>query len=295
MRQFFGRFTLLSLLSLTGLFAAPTCSNRDFNGVYGMLARGTVSIVPPPLTPLIGPVIRLSRVTADGKGKVSVESHASYNGYIVREPFSGTYSVSPNCTIAFKFGVPLPIVVGGAVLGLSDPFPFEFLGALGDSGADVAAGVTSVSFGPPGSVIRVRMRRQDNDYGRNDDRQLACSERDLNGGYQLEMYGDVINTTSYPWPPLPFPVFSFSRHGTLTFDGHGGFNGDTSADYGGQGIAREALAGTYSVDRFCNVTIRYSHGAAFTWLGVITDGGKGANLLVTSPAGAAIAGTLLKQ
>ena len=36
-------------------------------------------------------------------------------------------------------------------------------------------------------------------------------------------------------------------------------------------------------------------GASFTWRGVITEGGDGANLLVTSPDGAVIGGTLLRQ
>ena len=184
------------------------------------------------------------------------------------------------------------------------PYPFNSPAPWGDSGADLLADVAHVFApspfqipgDPPGSTIRVHMRRQDNDYGRNADKKLSCSMKDLSGGYQLDLYGDVFNTTLYPWPPLPHGApKAFTRSGTLTFDGKGGFRGNTVANYGGLFVTPEALAGTYSVDSSCNVTVNYTLGSLYTWVGMITDGGGGANLLVSSPVGSVLAATLRKQ
>lgn len=51
-----GRITWLLLLSLAVAqdvhAAAPACTNRDFNGEYGTIARGTLFVLPPVFAPL---------------------------------------------------------------------------------------------------------------------------------------------------------------------------------------------------------------------------------------------------
>ena len=50
MTHLLGRVTGLLLLSLAvapDVHAAPPCSNRDFNGVYGTIARGALFVLPP--------------------------------------------------------------------------------------------------------------------------------------------------------------------------------------------------------------------------------------------------------
>lgn len=297
MRHPVGRVTSVLLLSLAlaqNARAAPACSNRDFNGTYSTIARGTLFFLPPVFAPLIGPVMKVALTFADGNGHVSEITYASYNGVVFPEArYFGTYSVKPDCTIVLNWMDLLPIIVGGTVVQFSPLIPIQFTGALADGGADVLVGISAVQSGPPGAVIRVHMRRQDGDSGRDDDQNPACSERTLRGGYQVDMYGDVTDTSRYPWPPLP--VFAFARQGTLSFDGQGRFSGDTTASYGGLQVAQETLNGTYSVDSSCNVALRSTTTTPFTWRGAITDGGKGAVLLVTSPQGAVIGGTLLRQ
>jgi hypothetical protein len=296
MTHLLGRVTGLLLLSLAvapDVHAAPPCSNRDFNGVYGTIARGALFVLPPVFAPLVGPVIKVAQTIADGNGNVSEFSYATYNGIVVKEqPYFGTYSVNPDCTIVLNWMTPLPIVVNGTVVQFTPPIPLQFDGALADGGSDVLVRISSVLAGPPGSIIRVHMQRQPKDEG-SDDQTLACSERMLSGGYQLDLYGDVTDTSRYPWPPLPF--FAFARQGTLAFDGEGGFTGDTTASYGGLSVVPETLKGTYSIDSSCNVTMRSTSGAPFTWRGVMTGGGAGADVMVTSPQGAVIGGTLLRQ
>jgi hypothetical protein len=292
------RVTLLLLLSLAvaqDVRAAPVCSNRDFNGEYGTIARGTLFVLPPVFAPLLGPVIKVARTIADGNGNVSEFSYVSYNGQIFKEqPYFGTYRVNPDCTIVLDWMTSLPIIVNGALVQFSPPVPLQFVGALADGGSDLLVRISSVESGPPGSIIRVHMQRQNKNGGWDDDQDLACSERNLSGGYQLDLYGEVSDTSRFPWPPS-VPILSFARQGTLSFDGKGGFTGDTNASYGGLGVVQETLKGTYTIDSSCNVTILSTSGAPYTWRGVTTGAGEGADLLVTSPDGAVIGGTLLRQ
>lgn len=292
------RIVLLMFVSLAiarDVRASPGCSNRDFNGAYGTIARGTLFALPPAFAPLLGPVIKIARTVADGNGNVSEVSYASYNGHVFREAqYLGKYSVRPDCTIVFDWLNLLPVIVDGAVVQFSPPIPLQFVGALGAGGSDLSVGIASVLSGPPGSVIRVHMHRQDTDAGRDGDQNPACSVRILSGDYQIDMYGQVTDTARYGWP-ASLPIPSFSRQGTLSFDGKGSFSGDTYANYGGLSTVQETLTGTYAVDLLCNVTMRSTSGAAYTWRAVVTESGEGADLMVASPEGAAIAGTLLRQ
>lgn len=279
-------FSLLAVLTVApSLQAATTCGDGDFKGVYGMIARGDIAAVPDPVfTPIIGPVIRVSRVVTDGSGHVMSTSFASYNGFVLSEDFSGTYHVNPDCTVRFDLIVPLPIIVGPDTF-IPFPVPFVFLGALGEGGNDLEI---TIAF-PPGATIRVQLHRQDHNNGNDSDERLACSTKDLSGIYQLDMYGRVISQPLLPAGP-------FTRSGSLTFDGRGEFSGTTFTNYNGfPSPLPEVLTGTYSVSRSCKVAVSYSFaGQNYGWTGVLTDGGRGANLLETSPTGAVIGGTLLK-
>jgi hypothetical protein len=286
---------LLSLAVARDVRAAPACSNRDFKGEYGTIARGTLFELPPVFAPLLGPVIKVARTIADGNGNVSEIAYATFNGYVVKEqPYFGTYTVSPDCTIVLNWIDTLPIVVNGVVVQSAQNIPIQFVGALGDGGSDVLVRISAVESGPPAAVIRVHMQRQLEDRGSDDGQIPACSARMLTGGYQLDLFGDVTDTSRYPWP-ASVPILAFARQGTLSFDGNGGFTGDTSASYGGLRIVQEPLRGTYSVDSACNVTMSSTSGAPYTWRGMITGEGNGAVLMVASPQGAVIGGTLLRQ
>ena len=290
-----GLLLLLSLAVAQDVGAAPACSNRDFNGEYRAIARGTLFALPPVFTPLLGPVIKVARTVADGNGNVSETSYVTFNGSIFKEaPYFGTYTVNPDCTIVLNWLDSLPIVVNGTFVQFSPPIPLQFVGALANGGSDVLVRISSVAAAPPGSIIRVHMQKENMDGPADDNRSPACSERMLVGGYQLDMFGKVTDTSRYPWP-ASVPFLSFARQGTLSFDGNGRFTGDTTASYGGLSIVQETLKGTYSIDSSCNVTMVSTSGAPFTWRGVATEGGGGTDLVVASPEGAVIGGTLLRQ
>jgi len=288
MRLLLHRILILALTFSAGsaLRAEEHCGNSDFKGVYGVSASGDIVLIPPPFTALVGPFVRVGRLESDGQGNVSVQTNASYNGFILTEPFGGTYTVNPDCSIVFHLLVPLPILasIGPPPSGLVTvvTLPFTFVGALADDGRDVL----NLLADPPGAAIRVHLSKQGND-GEDDDHG-KCTSKVVSGGYQLGMSGRIV---AQP-PNLPG---SFARVGNVTFDGNGGFSGNTTASYGGF-ITPEALAGSYSVDALCNITMKYSlGGASYTWEGTLTNKSRGADLIVTHPPGAVVSGTLKKQ
>lgn len=299
MRRLLCRSTFLSLLAVLTIApsvqAAPGCSNRDFKGVYAMIAKGDIlGVILPAFNPTIGPVIRVSRVVADGNGNVKSDSNASYNGFVLREDFGGTYTVTPDCNIRYDLIVPLPFICAysnnhpacdGLETWVGVPVPFVFVGSIIEGGADVAIALAS----PGGATVRVHLVRQDDNNAPASDVEPVCSARDLSGIYQVDMDGKVIKQ-----PPLT--AGPFTRAGALTFDGRGQFSGMTFVNYVYGGSAtQEFLTGTYTVTSSCTFTMRYTlRGHEYGWLGVLSNGGLGAYVMVSSPLGAVIGGTLLK-
>jgi hypothetical protein len=61
-------------------------------------------------------------------------------------------------------------------------------------------------------------------------------------------------------------------------------------------IQAENFSGTYTVAKECSVTMHYTYnGVSITWSGAFFDRGSGVYLVVSNPAGSAIAGTLQQQ
>lgn len=278
------------LLLAPRLHAAPLCDNRDFRGVYGMQAKGDIyGVILPAFNPTIGPVVRVSRVVADGAGHVRADSYASYNGFYLHEEFAGVYTINDDCSIRYDLVVPLPFVCSyykshpacaGNDSFVGVPVPFVFNGSIIEGGADIAISLAS----PNGATVRVHLERQNS----NTFVESVCSERDLTGVFQVDMDGKVIDL-----PPLV--AGPFTRSGSLSFDGRGNFSGRTFTNYVNSGAAtEEVLTGTYTMSRDCLFTMRYTYkGNQYSWLGVMTNDGHKAFVMVSTP-GAVIAGTLLQ-
>ena len=90
---------LLTLVAVVSASAA-TCSNATLHGSYGLHATGTV--------PGGLPFAAVGRFTFDGKGNLTGKLFVRVNGNNVEPPeFSGTYSVSPDCTVTDSWGPPI--------------------------------------------------------------------------------------------------------------------------------------------------------------------------------------------
>lgn len=270
---------LLGVSTAQGLYAAPACSNKNLKGVYGMLATGTNIVAPPPAP--LGPIVWAGRVEADGSGNMFFENTASYNGVLVTESYDATYVVDADCNVEIRPVVPLPIGPGGALV----PITFDLRGAVADNGDDVAVivcGIGAPCFQTPfGAVLRLHLRRQDNDQSR-------CRTRDFSGAFQLDLAGTVI-----VGGPVAGPVGGVGR---LVFDGRGGFGGQAAFSFSGLAVLPLNFVGTYSVDSRCSLTMDYvdQSGTPHMWTGTLIDRSNGADVIVHE-SGIAVAGTLKKQ
>jgi hypothetical protein len=76
------------------------CSNATLHGSYGLHATGTV--------PGGQPFAAVGRFTFDGAGNLTGKLFVRVAGNNVEPPeFTGTYSVSPDCTVTDNWGPPI--------------------------------------------------------------------------------------------------------------------------------------------------------------------------------------------
>lgn len=88
----------LKVFLLTVLIGAPSlaqgrtrsCSLGGVAGGYGYTTSGTIST--------LGPVAAVGHISLDEDGNLIGAQTASFNGAIVQETLSGTYSVNADCT-----------------------------------------------------------------------------------------------------------------------------------------------------------------------------------------------------
>ncbi len=245
------------------VFATQNCVTSDFKGAYGIRANGAVTV---PGFPITGPFARAGQVRADGNGNVVFHTTASYNGLMFSEAIGGTYEVAADCTITFAIEPFAPIFQ-----------PATFNGVLSDNKRQV----TFMISNPPGQTIHAELRRQDAG---------GCSVTSLSKSYALLFQGAIVTPAPGQLPG------EFVRSGVVTFDGVGNFAADTIANYNGFLIQPENFTGTYTVAPNCTVAMQYSYaGNDQTWTGALIDNSKAVDLVVSSPAGAAVNGTLQQQ
>ena len=76
---------------------AGGCSVATLKGYYGLFGQGTVTAYNPP-----APITHAGSLTYDGKGKFAGSDTIALNSSIVPDQFTGTYTVSQDCTISVE-------------------------------------------------------------------------------------------------------------------------------------------------------------------------------------------------
>ena len=251
------------------LHAKDGCTDRDFEGSFGFY--GTGYVVKSPVTTLTGPFARLGRFESDGNGHLTFSSTASFNGHLIPQDFTGTYSMNPDCTFITSLFLPDPINL-----------PVKFISILTDHGNENR----DLFVNPPGVAVTGLGRKQ----------YLAqCSTRNLLGAYSFELSGQILQAGSAG-------RILFSALGRIEADGAGKVAGKLGSSYGGLPIPQEDISGTYTVDANCIFHLTYytageGHGPndGVTLKGVFIDGGKGAYLMTLHPSSATVLGSLTLQ
>ncbi len=89
-RTTLGLILFVVLASLVPAANARSCSLQGVSGRYGYTISGTI--------PTLGAVAAVGNVSLDAEGNVTGAQTASFNGAIVKETLSGTYTVNADCT-----------------------------------------------------------------------------------------------------------------------------------------------------------------------------------------------------
>jgi hypothetical protein len=272
--------SLLTFLTLAMPAAqAQNCKVSQTKGSYSASAIGSFLTLPDPLGPLAGPTVRIARVENDGKGNVKIFANANLGGFVFAEQYDGFLVVNPDCTSIVTFLIPLP------VFGL---VPFQFRGVLSDNFRQHDIILENIFGGEPNSTVVISLRQQ---FKNN------CSNRDVNGGFLVNMRGVTGLAPGDDSGSTPF-----ARLGRIAFDGIGSFSAATYTTNGTGFLTQDNFSGSYSVNSNCEFTMTYGGG---TWFGVLGDNSASANLMVSVPAppapdapqftGTVISGTLKQQ
>src|SRR5437899_2181695 len=81
-----------------------SCTAADLKGTYALSLSGLVV----PGSPISGPFGRIGQVVADGAGRISATTIASYTGAVLRENFDGIFTVSSDCHVTLLTQLPPP-------------------------------------------------------------------------------------------------------------------------------------------------------------------------------------------
>lgn len=81
---------LFLVLAASAAHASPECSNASFKGKYVRTGTGTVVG--------LGPLALIGVFSADGDGNLTGSVTTNVNGLVLRETFTGTYDIKPDCT-----------------------------------------------------------------------------------------------------------------------------------------------------------------------------------------------------
>lgn len=116
------------------------CTTPDFSGSYSIDLYGTTN------SPknLAGRFQRIGRIDADGEGHFKASTTANYNGRVVKEDFTGDYSVNARCYVTLKYIAPAAAGSENIVIN----------GAIGGHGEVVQMMILTDGWGVGGSLLR---------------------------------------------------------------------------------------------------------------------------------------------
>jgi len=219
---------LLLFVGVTSINASPgQCSLATLKGSYGFLEQGTLLQavsglpLPPPL-----PYANVGIAILDGAGHASGTYTGSFGGVIVSGPFSGTYTVSPDCTYSLVF--------------TPSPFP-ETLHHFGTISGDGMVQEIHYIYTDPNLNASGLGKKTPNGQ---------CSAETFKGSYTVSGQGTDV------FAPLPglSPPFPMAHVAIITADGKGHIFGAGTEHPGGISFP-DTVTGTYTVSPDCNVSV----------------------------------------
>jgi hypothetical protein len=227
---------LLLALPLAGFAAArPTCTTHDVSGTYAFNVNGSVLQSG---TPLTGPFSRIGYFIADGNGGLQISAVALYDGVdFGPENFTGTYSVTSDCTYNMVAHVGAPIFA-----------PSPARGQVAEGGDNI----TFMAIGVNADIVAFAQRRTGPHNAKGEG--AKCTTDDLDGVYRMELTG-YLNL-----PPFGNGT-AYRQVGSFRLDGKGGLLGSFLTSNNGA-ISQETGSGAYTVNTDCTFDLSYQIGGA---------------------------------
>lgn len=229
-------FVLTLALRAQPQIGGSDCDNSTFSGTYYYLLSGDLLSVGQ-----IYPYVELGKLTADGQGNVSGNSHASVAGRISAYTLSGSYSVQSGCN-------------GSMTLSVNSLSPESLTLQLLNGGQGAV-----IAFSMPTGVVAGRAYRQTASTS-----PIQCSTASLSGSYAYLLTGVVYQTGT---------SFYYSQAGNATGDGRGNMSVTGTASFSG-GTLNATGQGPYSVAADCTGTasVTNQNGTANYYIAVAEDG-----------------------
>ena len=237
--------TLLFVLLTAAGSASAACSNATLNGVYGYYHGRPDGIG--------GQRALVGQMIADGKGNLSGSWTMSLNGTISTGTFTGTYSISKNCT-------------GSFTLSNEDQSPANFGITLDDSHKGFQILQTDNSTAQPGFGF---------EQGK-----VTCGLTGKKQTIATNLLGTLTSISAVD-----------AIAGQVTLDGKGNITGNETFSVFGT-IATLPVSGTYAENADCTGTIQITPQglAATSFNTVVVNGGKEL-LLIETDNDTVVAGT----
>jgi hypothetical protein len=222
------------------------CSQATLVGTYSGSLEGTIIAQLPGFPPPPLPYAESTMHIYDGAGHFSGEVTPSLNGVILPSTFTGTYTVTPDCTYSGELKTASGVVIRDVGI-ISGNGAFREIQEIWSLPVGVVSG--TLKQAPP----------------------EGCSLASLKGTYGFLEHGtNTVQLPGFPPPPVPFV-----GEGTITYDGNGNASLNFTTNIDGQTISSPAT-GTYTVSHACKYTdqLTSSSGLAFTDTGTITGVGR---------------------
>ncbi|HEV3095933.1 MAG TPA: hypothetical protein VG104_02200 [Candidatus Dormibacteraeota bacterium] len=247
--------TLAAGSSRHAAVADEGCSNASVRGAYGFADQGQA------FTAGGGEgadIAAAGRIVFDGKGGLTGTEWESFNGAITTIPFSGEYSVQPDCT-------------GQTVIHDGQTAHLKF--TLVERGQEANYFITDPGVVAAGQISRVQLKH--------------CSNATLRGVYSFAASGSAVGASG--------ELGDIAVSARIVFDGRGTATQSTSSSFNGFQNEAAAESSTYSVNPDCTGSAILSHadGTMEHINFVIVEGGGELKFFVNQP-GIVFTGTVDK-
>ncbi|MBS1810168.1 MAG: hypothetical protein JST84_18550 [Acidobacteria bacterium] len=192
-----------------------TCSVRTLKGAYGFLIKGAILNLPGLPS---GPTATIGIITYDGTGNLTSTNTSSFNGFVLTQEMTGTYTVNSDCTGTVQSGpttADIVITNNGREVRSIGTYPAGVAFPPG-AGWIIEAIGKKIAPEPRDNTWREHFRAAN----------FTCNPQNVAGEYAVKAAGTVLNALPLPaGPALGLSKIILNEAGQSAVKGTFNFNG----------------------------------------------------------------------